>query len=109
MRDKLKPCPFCGEEAVVDMLESLYFLKRVVCSKCGATTLWSTDEVSIQRWNNRKKRKIKNCPLCGGKAFAHEAYDGTWRVQCAKCDLTSPCTPTREAAIAAWNRRPDND
>ena len=114
MTEKLKPCPFCGEKADVHTLTSLYDVKQVFCTDCGATnTLWSED--AIKQWNERKQRKrrkkreIKSCPLCGAKALAYEGYDGDWSVQCMKCSLTSPYKLTREEAIEAWNRRADDD
>lgn len=59
---KLKPCPFCGEEAVLVDLggpsvfgEGRFFVR---CSKgCVAQEgLWSTKQTAIKRWNRRVER-----------------------------------------------------
>ena len=105
MTEKLKPCPFCGGEAKVDVSQALSELKQVFCPNCGASNLWGKDAVKL--WNKRKK--IKRCPICGAKGLIHEAYDGTWLVQCSKCYLTGPHKPTQEEAIKAWNRRANDD
>lgn len=105
MTKKLKPCPFCGGEAKVDVSQSLSEFKQVFCPNCGASNLWS--KYAIKLWNNRKR--IKRCPICGEKGLIYEAYDGTWVVQCSKCFLTSPYKPIREEAIKAWNRRIGDD
>ena len=58
---KLKPCPFCGGEAVLEDLggptvfgEGRYFVK---CTnpKCGEeqSGLWATKQTAIKRWNRR--------------------------------------------------------
>ena len=59
--DKLKPCPFCGSEALLEDLGSYekcgrYFVR---CSKCGIAqdNLWSTKKTAIIRWNRRVKNE----------------------------------------------------
>ena len=58
--DKLKPCPFCGSEALLEDLGSYgeggrYFVR---CSKCEIVQdkLWRTKKTAIKRWNRRVKR-----------------------------------------------------
>lgn len=53
---------------------------------------------------------LASCPFCGGEANDHRDSDGDWEVFCSSDES---CTadvahrfPTREQAIAAWNRRP---
>lgn len=54
MAEKLKPCPFCGGEAVVDMDESWFWEWEVFCIKCGcALGHFDTEEEAIERWNRR--------------------------------------------------------
>ena len=59
--EKLKPCPFCGNEAVLEDLggpsvfgEGRFFVR---CSKgCVAQEgLWATKQTAIKRWNRRAK------------------------------------------------------
>ena len=67
--DKLKPCPFCGDEArIKDGMRTdgniIYKTKCVQCVGCGAKTqekiscgyysLHFTDEEAIEAWNRRK-------------------------------------------------------
>lgn len=101
---KLKPCPFCGHEADINVSK---FNKQVFCPNCGAANVWGED--AIKRWNKRKKEIIKNCPICGAKALVYRAYDSTFCVQCRKCCLTSPYKRSRKDAITAWNRRVQED
>lgn len=57
--EKLKPCPFCGCQAVLEDLgvpsgfgEGRFFVR---CSKwCVAQeSLWATKQTAIKRWNRR--------------------------------------------------------
>ena len=97
---KLRPCPFCGPEADVNISEPS---KQVFCPNCGAANVWGED--AVRRWNRRKKEIIKNCPICGARASVYMAYDSTFCVQCRKCHLTSSYKRTRKEAIKTWNRR----
>ena len=61
----LKPCPFCGSEAVLNhghmITATGQYLANVKCSECGIATrvVWSTDspeeavKESIEAWNKR--------------------------------------------------------
>lgn len=65
---ELKPCPFCGGEAVVDHWElsspdegwedereDIYY---IVCSECGSETYeYRSKEEAIEAWNRRKKNE----------------------------------------------------
>ena len=58
MKDKLKPCPFCGHEAELEheeqempTAEKWY---RVICSYCGSNSGWLMwAEAAIESWNKR--------------------------------------------------------
>jgi len=46
---KLKPCPFCGGEARIELEHGTfegYDIKKVYCSKCSASA-------SVEEWNHR--------------------------------------------------------
>lgn len=56
MTEKLKPCPFCGEEARVEKInlgkEGLF---RVICPKCltATTHLREEEKNAVAEWNSR--------------------------------------------------------
>ena len=57
--EKLKPCPFCGGEAVALQNDGWY----VACDYCecaflgvdikDGTGIWKTEEIAIKHWNER--------------------------------------------------------
>ena len=51
---KLKPCPFCGGEAEINMIYGTYF---VGCSNCHAGIIPIYEEMSldkkVEEWNRR--------------------------------------------------------
>lgn len=54
---ELKPCPFCGGEAIIEDCGTCgnagrYFVK---CSKCeiAQDALWATKQTAVKRWNKR--------------------------------------------------------
>jgi Lar family restriction alleviation protein len=52
--------------------------------------------------------ELKPCPFCGGtdiRVVAPNGNDDYW-AQCTKCCAESGVKTGRDAAIAAWNRRP---
>ena len=105
MTEKLKPCPFCGNEAEVKANDSI---EQVVCPNCGARNLWSTEAQS--RWNKRTKidTSLKPCPICGKKGRVFQTYDA-FCVQCLKCSLITKYFKNIDEAKDAWNRRTNND
>lgn len=53
--EELKPCPFCGGEATVKRIESIYRY-RVSCDKCPVEVgrhWFGTKEEAIEAWNRR--------------------------------------------------------
>lgn len=56
---KLKSCPFCGGEAVLEDLGGCEMIGRffVRCSKCKIAQdhLWATKQTAIKQWNRRVK------------------------------------------------------
>jgi len=60
MKSTLKPCPFCGAEAIIYRdkgvtLESGEFIEMnyVVCSECTALVSGLTEADAITEWNSR--------------------------------------------------------
>ena len=51
MTKKLKPCPFCGEKAIISKSIGLY---NIECDGCGCGTGWYlTKKEAIDVWNQR--------------------------------------------------------
>ncbi len=56
MNEKLKPCPFCGREAVIkSSSDSRYY---VMCGKCEAKTHKCIDKSdAVKAWNRRVEKE----------------------------------------------------
>jgi Lar family restriction alleviation protein len=52
-----------------------------------------------------KMPELAACPFCGGDASLGLCGLGTARVACMDCGSEGTFSPSREDAIAAWNRR----
>lgn len=59
--DELKPCPFCGNKAVLEDLGGYETCGRffVRCTKCDIAqdNLWATKKTAIRRWNKRVSKE----------------------------------------------------
>lgn len=52
MNDELKPCPFCGGEAIIDGCDDTLWI--VICKECNASIGYKeTKEEAIEAWNRR--------------------------------------------------------
>ena len=49
--DKLKPCPFCGGEAYIEIICN--GLVEVWCKECSASVPAKYKNKAIERWNRR--------------------------------------------------------
>ena len=64
----LKPCPFCGGEAVLHKTERESFLmaktiilSQISCASCGVNTdVFREDDTAIKAWNRRANDGHKN-------------------------------------------------
>jgi Lar family restriction alleviation protein len=65
--DKLKPCPFCGGEAVLKQISDRW---TVHCSQhCAGTRIFNDKQKAIDAWNRRVDArqlalKTRVCPMC---------------------------------------------
>ena len=121
MSEKLKPCPFCGGEAVLDSVDYDAWYVQCIdydgdCEMRPSTELCETSEDAVEIWNRRAgiSEALECCPFCGREAVA-ECVNGSWHVECADFDGDCDMKPhtraykTREEAIKAWNRRAPNE
>jgi len=54
---ELKPCPFCGGDAImhrIDRLPDDTTETRITCKVCGARTSWLPPEMAVVSWNQRR-------------------------------------------------------
>lgn len=52
MSNKLKPCPFCGGEAIIDGCDDTLWI--AICKKCNASIGYKeTKQEAIEEWNRR--------------------------------------------------------
>ena len=112
MSEKLKPCPFCGEEA--EFYENING-RWIHCPKCD---VWSArispkfEEQAVHQWNTRpemytglKMYGIKHCPICGSWTVAYYFNENIMHCRSCGLDLHAGVLHTMEDAIEAWNRR----
>ena len=50
MKQEIKPCPFCGGEAVLIMVQTCGYVR---CIKCLATSTFDRKQEVIDAWNKR--------------------------------------------------------
>ena len=87
MTSKLKPCPFCGGDALIhskalaDGFGTAYW---AACEKCGkGDTLPSfTEEEAAAAWNTRAERICKNVE-----------FDSTRNFECSECGFSVTTVP----------------
>lgn len=60
---ELKPCPFCGEEAVMfdtgDYWDKPLYRVITKCSCCMQAKFYETPQKAAEHWNNRKIHERK--------------------------------------------------
>jgi hypothetical protein len=52
--------------------------------------------------------ELRPCPFCGAPAQMRHV-ENTWWVECSDDNCPAFCSNTKGEAIAAWNRRADED
>ena len=53
--------------------------------------------------------KIEKCPFCGSEAETFEASEDSFSILCTGCGVETPYLPYLTEAIAAWNRRAEQN
>lgn len=78
MKNELKPCPFCGCEAVAIVDKNSNY-HGVTCMNCTARIFgYSTKELSVNAWNKRKPQTVVNQY---GKNNCHIENMGTLNIE----------------------------
>ncbi|MBR0317201.1 MAG: Lar family restriction alleviation protein [Synergistaceae bacterium] len=130
MTEKLKPCPFCGNQDIhyycySDNNEENFY--TVECHECGICIgindkKYKTKSEAIKAWNTRANQnmELKACPCCGDNPKkitykSHFSFIGNYLenpvlktfIICPTCGLSTSewNKETEEEAIKQWNRR----
>lgn len=93
---KLKPCPFCGGEAVVTCLNKGQYQARVGCGGCGATInrFFRSKADAAEAWNTRWERTCEDisaeygkfvCGACGCVVHDTSVIDNGGLYHCPDC------------------------
>lgn len=53
MSQKLKPCPFCGEEPFITAAKTAHCNVRICCNGCTAVVYSVSSSSAIKQWNDR--------------------------------------------------------
>ncbi|WP_420801587.1 Lar family restriction alleviation protein [Providencia rettgeri] len=58
--------------------------------------------------------ELKKCPMCGSNKLGilthkFDGVDRFHRVECTECELATGLKYTKQEAIAAWNRRANDE
>lgn len=75
MSDKLKPCPFCGGEAIVDGCDDTLWI--VICKDCNASINYNeTKQDAIIAWNSRIRPTFTPDELDLIARYMRQDFDG---------------------------------
>ena len=69
---QLKPCPFCGGTAIVDMDEYCFWDWHAWCFNCGCDIgHYATEEEAIEEWNKRAEPPADQWIPCSERLPIH--------------------------------------
>ena len=112
---ELKPCPFCGGEAVLTTEENCLgnWWFRVCCSQClFEQHIYNSQLEAISDWNKRVEDylQLKPCPFCGSRVDLISCHESKGvrdiYIRCPSCgEQRHLFYETDKEAIDAWNRR----
>lgn len=97
MNDKLKPCPFCGGEAV--LMQGYYY--GIECKSCfSRTDLYSDTKSAVEAWNNRTStwKPIETAPKDGTAILT---WKHGWR-EVEKCRYIPPLKTGSYESAGYW-------
>lgn len=57
--EKLKPCPFCGGEAVMQA-PNMHHVTCIACRDCMVSSKWGKPEDVVAMWNKRVEPTAKS-------------------------------------------------
>ena len=91
---------FCDAESSCD---NCPLRKELAISRSRCAVRWLALEAA-------EKKEPMPCPFCGGVSVSSRWWiSGFYYVQCVDCGSMTKNCYTKDEAVAAWNRRANND
>jgi Lar family restriction alleviation protein len=93
MKERLKPCPFCGSEEIQlkeDCADDpAWSITTIKCLKCRASSdrAFRTTDKAVEWWNNRvpTEKKTEFCKCIGQFAYQTKAKNTEPYYFCSQC------------------------
>ena len=96
---ELKPCPFCGGEAVIDSCDET--LWSVICEKCNASIDFKETECeAIDAWNSRIEPTFTLDELDAIRRMFYGHYPRSRKLPEIEQSIIDKCN----AALKGWQR-----
>ena len=114
----VEPCPECGTvpNKFTETKDPNGYLLRIECPNCGWTSNNTDFEAgfALRKWNesasNRRIEKAaKPCPFCSSISLVLDYDNDSYFVVCTHCGCRTANCNTKENALNAWNRRPNDN
>ena len=90
---ELKPCPFCGGEAILESNKLRYgTIYSAYCQKCGAEITGFSEHEAVAAWNRRAQpdNEPLTCEGCEGKEQYESEVEYGYPSPCTRCRRRSP-------------------